>query len=120
VTELVNKEIMAQLVEMGFPEVRAEKGLWLTGNESLENAVNWLAEHSEDADIDVPLEVDAATANKVMTHHHTCRDILAFHPPRPCAFLSCVPLPRAPFTRFSVLHTKELISPAGPLLWIDC
>ena len=31
VTDKVNKEIMAQLVEMGFPEVRAEKGLWLTG-----------------------------------------------------------------------------------------
>jgi len=31
VTDKVNKEIMTQLTEMGFPEVRAEKGLWLTG-----------------------------------------------------------------------------------------
>ena len=30
-TELVNKDIMAQLIQMGFPQVRAEKGLWLTG-----------------------------------------------------------------------------------------
>ena len=30
-TDKVNKDIMAQLIEMGFPEVRAEKGLWLTG-----------------------------------------------------------------------------------------
>jgi hypothetical protein len=82
VTELVNKELMAQLAEMGFPEVRAEKGLWLTGNESLENAINWLAEHSEDADIDVPLEVDAATANKVI---FTC------HSPDAANCLSCNP-----------------------------
>ena len=31
VTDKVNKEIMTQLLEMGFPEIRAEKGLWLTG-----------------------------------------------------------------------------------------
>ena len=73
---------MAQLAEMGFPEVRAEKGLWLTGNESLENAINWLAEHSEDADIDVPLEVDAATANKVIS---TCDS------PDAANALSCIP-----------------------------
>jgi hypothetical protein len=96
---------MAQLIQMGFPQVRAEKGLWLTGvcvcvcvcvfvgmsvcvcvyvctfshryvncfflkhthtnahthiltgNESLEKAVTWLADHSEDADVDVPLSV---------------------------------------------------------------
>ena len=62
VTEKVNKELMTQLIDMGFPDVRAEKGLWLTGNESLENAINWLAEHSEDADIDIPLEIDPASA----------------------------------------------------------
>eukprot|EP00284_Hemiselmis_tepida_P004954 CAMPEP_0174945216 /NCGR_PEP_ID=MMETSP1355-20121228/80988_1 /TAXON_ID=464990 /ORGANISM="Hemiselmis tepida, Strain CCMP443" /LENGTH=50 /DNA_ID=CAMNT_0016192573 /DNA_START=36 /DNA_END=185 /DNA_ORIENTATION=+ len=48
---------MEQLKDMGFPELRAERGLWLTGNSSLEAAVNWLAEHSEDADIDEPLMV---------------------------------------------------------------
>jgi hypothetical protein len=31
------------------------------GNESLESAINWLAEHGEDADIDVPLEIDPAS-----------------------------------------------------------
>jgi hypothetical protein len=65
VTELVNKDMMAQLAEMGFPPVRAEKGLWLTGNQSLDNALNWLAEHRDDDDIDVPLQVDAATAPPV-------------------------------------------------------
>jgi len=57
VTDKVNKEIMEQLKDMGFPELRAERGLWLTGNSNLEAAVTWLADHSEDADIDEPLMV---------------------------------------------------------------
>eukprot|EP00282_Hemiselmis_andersenii_P011305 CAMPEP_0114124242 /NCGR_PEP_ID=MMETSP0043_2-20121206/8677_1 /TAXON_ID=464988 /ORGANISM="Hemiselmis andersenii, Strain CCMP644" /LENGTH=382 /DNA_ID=CAMNT_0001217117 /DNA_START=162 /DNA_END=1310 /DNA_ORIENTATION=+ len=57
VSDKVNKELMDQLKDMGFPEVRAEKGLWLTGNSNLEAAVTWLADHSEDADIDEPLMV---------------------------------------------------------------
>mmetsp|Transcript_38381 Transcript_38381/g.96141 ORF Transcript_38381/g.96141 Transcript_38381/m.96141 type:complete len:396 (-) Transcript_38381:408-1595(-) len=57
VTDKVNKEIMEQLKDMGFPEIRAERGLWLTGNNNLEAAVTWLADHSEDADIDEPLMV---------------------------------------------------------------
>jgi hypothetical protein len=106
VTELVNKELMAQLAEMGFPEVRAEKGLWLTGNESLENAINWLAEHSEDADIDVPLEVDAATANKVI---FTCDS------PDAANGLSCVPV--SVFSRVGLgFRVKGLGFRGGPLL----
>ena len=73
VTELVNKEIMAQLAEMGFPQVRAEKGLWLTGNQSLDKALSWLAEHTDDDDVDVPLQVDAATAPPVKGAQHLGR-----------------------------------------------
>eukprot|EP00281_Chroomonas_sp_CCMP1168_P012326 CAMPEP_0206280562 /NCGR_PEP_ID=MMETSP0047_2-20121206/38646_1 /ASSEMBLY_ACC=CAM_ASM_000192 /TAXON_ID=195065 /ORGANISM="Chroomonas mesostigmatica_cf, Strain CCMP1168" /LENGTH=396 /DNA_ID=CAMNT_0053710635 /DNA_START=45 /DNA_END=1235 /DNA_ORIENTATION=+ len=57
VSDRVNKEIIEQLKDMGFPEVRAEKGLWLTGNSNLEAAITWLADHAEDADIDEPLMV---------------------------------------------------------------
>lgn len=58
VAEKVSKEILDQLVDMGFPRNRGAKALWLAGS-SLEAAVNWLAEHAEDADIDEPLMVDA-------------------------------------------------------------
>merc|ERR1719326_2519673 len=42
-------------MEMGFTELRAEKALFKTDNASLEHAMNWLADHAEDADIDLPL-----------------------------------------------------------------
>merc|ERR1712060_705591 len=55
IKEKVNQELLKQIMEMGFDEVRAEKALYTTDNAGLEHAVNWLAEHGEDADIDLPL-----------------------------------------------------------------
>jgi len=43
-----NAELITQLVDMGFPRARAEKALRVTGFD-LMDAVNWLAEHQEDA-----------------------------------------------------------------------
>lgn len=46
----VDASAMAQLVGMGFPEVRAQKALLATGNTSdAEVAMNWLFQHMEDA-----------------------------------------------------------------------
>merc|ERR1719456_490581 len=42
-------------MEMGFSELRAEKALYLRDN-NLEHAVAWLGDHSEDADIDLPIK----------------------------------------------------------------
>lgn len=53
----ISKEVMDQLMEMGFTQPRAEKALVRTSNGGLEAAVGWLADHSEDADIDAPLDV---------------------------------------------------------------
>lgn len=64
ISDKVNGDLMTQLKDMGFPDVRAEKALWLTGNEDLEGAINWLAEHGDDADIDEPLLVSEKEANK--------------------------------------------------------
>ncbi|CAN0496121.1 unnamed protein product, partial [Ectocarpus sp. 8 AP-2014] len=40
---------------MGFAEVRAKKALMFGNGNDLENAVNWLMEHQEDAGIDDPI-----------------------------------------------------------------
>jgi len=55
IKETINQDLLKQVMEMGFSEVRSEKALYKTDNVSLEHAVNWLAEHAEDADIDLPL-----------------------------------------------------------------
>lgn len=49
--------LRAMVDEMGFPKIRAEKSLILTGNKSIERAVEWCFEHADDTDIDEPLEV---------------------------------------------------------------
>ncbi|CAN8106564.1 unnamed protein product [Discula destructiva] len=47
---------LAQLEAMGFPRVRCEKALHATGNCDANAAMEWLFQHMEDADIDVPLD----------------------------------------------------------------
>lgn len=49
--------LRAMVDEMGFPNIRAEKALILTGNKSIERAVEWCFEHADDPDIDEPLQV---------------------------------------------------------------
>lgn len=53
----VNESFLASLLEMGFPRVRAEKALILTGNKSVDAGMEWIFAHSDDADIDEPLQV---------------------------------------------------------------
>lgn len=56
----VDQVLLKQLVdEMGFPTIRAEKALILTGNKGVEPAVEWCFEHADDDDIDEPLEIVA-------------------------------------------------------------
>ncbi|KAL9053412.1 MAG: hypothetical protein Q9162_004782 [Coniocarpon cinnabarinum] len=60
-TFIPNEMALSMLEAMGFPRVRCEKALKATGNEDAEAASNWLFEHMEDPDIDVPMPDDAAT-----------------------------------------------------------
>lgn len=55
-----NAEAMGMLLSMGFPEVRALKGLYHTGNSNAEDAMNWLFAHMDDADIDEPFKAEEA------------------------------------------------------------
>lgn len=51
----VDENILKELVEMGFPDVRARKGI--VHGKDLEGALGWLTEHLEDPDIDQPYMV---------------------------------------------------------------
>jgi len=57
---VVTKEVVEQLVDMGFSELRAQKALVKTSNAGIEGAINWLTEHLEDADIDDPINGEFA------------------------------------------------------------
>lgn len=54
----VNEAFLAQLLEMGFSDVRARKSLVHGG--SVDGAMAWLAEHQDDPDIDQPYMVRKA------------------------------------------------------------
>lgn len=49
-----NEESLSMLLSMGFPEVRCIKGLYNTGNNNAEDAMNWILAHMDDIDIDEP------------------------------------------------------------------
>jgi len=66
VKKMVHPEWLKELTtEMGFPELRAEKALYCTENASLEAAIEWLTQHAEDADIDLPLKKPAPPKPKM-------------------------------------------------------
>ncbi|KAJ5078372.1 ubiquitin carboxyl-terminal hydrolase 5 [Anaeramoeba ignava] len=51
---VADENIVSQLELFGFPKNRAEKAALTTQNASTEIALNWLLEHQDDPDIDVP------------------------------------------------------------------
>eukprot|EP00741_Cyanophora_paradoxa_P016939 tig00020944_g16360.t1 len=61
----VNPTLLATLLEMGFPEVRAAKGLLATGNKGVEQASEWIFAHMEDPDIDEPWTFEGTDGGKV-------------------------------------------------------
>jgi ubiquitin carboxyl-terminal hydrolase 5/13 len=56
----LNATAYEQLQEMGFPANRAEKALRMTGNSNADVAMQWLFEHMDDPDFDLPYEAPAA------------------------------------------------------------
>lgn len=62
----IDSELLANLQDMGFSEVRSQKALIATNSSSLEAAVTWIGDHQEDPDIDEPLKVQP-TLRKPLT-----------------------------------------------------
>lgn len=52
------------LKEMGFSELRAQKGLLFSSGKTVESAIEWLSEHQDDADIDDPIPENAGAEAK--------------------------------------------------------
>ncbi len=50
-----NESAFEMLQSMGFPNNRCIRGLYNTGNNNAEVAMNWIFEHMDDSDIDSPL-----------------------------------------------------------------
>ncbi|XP_078434329.1 ubiquitin-associated (UBA)/TS-N domain-containing protein isoform X2 [Wolffia australiana] len=67
----VDKNLLGDLEAMGFPSARATRALYFSGNGSLEAAVNWIADHEDDKDIDeiplVPAKTNAEAAKTSLT-----------------------------------------------------
>ncbi len=47
-----NTDVVNELIAMGFSSAACRKATWLTGNNSIEAATNWLMDHCGDADFD--------------------------------------------------------------------
>ncbi|XP_024026397.1 UBX domain-containing protein 1 isoform X1 [Morus notabilis] len=68
----VNENLLGELESMGFPLARATRALHYSGNISIEDAVNWIVDHENDADIDqMPLETIDIGIDSDETFHMT-------------------------------------------------
>lgn len=56
----MSAELVEQLEGMGFSRNKAVRALHATGTDSVEQAVNWIVEHGEDAGADTPLRLPKA------------------------------------------------------------
>ena len=72
-TESLNKEHIETLTSaMGFTLLRAQKGLLNGNGGTVEGAVEWLDQHSEDADIDEPIAL--VPKNAGVAQSYKCND----------------------------------------------
>lgn len=65
--EVVEKEMLDQLIEMGFSSSKAARALYSSGGADVEAALNWVADHEIDADIDETLMVAKEPPKKKLT-----------------------------------------------------
>jgi ubiquitin carboxyl-terminal hydrolase 5/13 len=60
----INEDFVSQLVNMGFPRERCIKAVYNTKNSGVEQAMNWIMEHMDDPDIDVPMDLSGNASAK--------------------------------------------------------
>lgn len=77
-----NEAAMAQLEAMGFPSVRCQKALYATGNQSPDAAMEWLFQHMEDPDIDVPLDLGCAGSSDASPEQIEMLGAMGFDAPK--------------------------------------
>ncbi|XP_065875833.1 uncharacterized protein [Euphorbia lathyris] len=67
----VNKHLLWQLEDMGFPLARAARALHHSGNVNLEAAINWIIDHENDPHIDkmalIAMNIDIETPRPLQT-----------------------------------------------------
>ncbi|WCJ38033.1 ubiquitin-associated (UBA)/TS-N domain-containing protein [Euphorbia peplus] len=67
----VNKQLLSDLQDMGFPLARAARALHHSGNINLEGAINWIIDHENDPDIDtmplIAMNIDIETPGPLQT-----------------------------------------------------
>jgi ubiquitin carboxyl-terminal hydrolase 5/13 len=62
----VNQEFVYALMDMSFPQNRCEKAVHMTGNSTVEAALEWLFTHNNDHDIDTPIVVQTNSSSSVV------------------------------------------------------
>ncbi|PKU81054.1 hypothetical protein MA16_Dca024026 [Dendrobium catenatum] len=62
----VDKKLLEELESMGFPTARATRALHYSGNSSIEAAINWVADHEDDPDVD---EMPLFCSKFIRLHH---------------------------------------------------
>jgi len=72
-----DENVVSQLVDMGFPRVRCVKAAINTNNQGADAAMNWILEHMEDPDIDIPPEVTPAkqTSAKIAVNEEAVENL---------------------------------------------
>jgi len=77
-----NQEALAMLEGMGFPRVRCEKALHATGNGDPNAAMEWLFQHMDDPDLDVPADFGNAAPATVDPENLAILESMGFGGPR--------------------------------------
>ncbi|EER34565.1 hypothetical protein CTRG_01426 [Candida tropicalis MYA-3404] len=73
---VANEEALTTLLSMGFPEPRCLKGLFNTGNNNAEDAMNWIFAHMDDADIDEPFDPNVNSSSSSASSNEPSAELI--------------------------------------------